>query len=731
MKKLFCCVLCLILVGSGCIAYSPLYTYADDTDYFEDIDEDLLNCEQVDEIYTGVDSIDDPQFTNDDDSEDAGISLLSITSPDDSTDTTLTLKGLDKTACANQGDTDNFKSIINRKYLVSYLYKLYGKTLNPVLEGGCSDGEYLYYSFLIKDGYGEAGTEFAVGVICCYFDENEKIAIKCMRFSDEFSNSDSSDKLINLNHANDIAYNSLKDQLVFECGKVNSSKLYQKVCVANAAYFRGETNTLSLSTKNVSCQFSCITYNESLNKYMVNVSGQFHYFCKTDNKFNITALAKKYSNFSDDKTTASSAVYQQGICCDNNYIYAIYSIDKTDNDIQNVLIIYDYSGNIVKEVNLKIERITLSTGSKISYEIENITMLGDKVLLGFNCIYNYNDGRSCSRHYCYDLSDEFFNVQYCKDSDIEKNLNSADKITSNVLYNQSTKLLKNTFKKTGYVFSGWNLYTVETNKWYYEDSETGTRAWYVEGKQPDGYKKCVYTNKQSVSKTAAKGRHVLMCAVWKASSKYYVSFNANGGSGSMSSVTVSYGTATKLPANSFTKSSRTFQGWNAYRVEDETWLYVSADGNTSKWYREGEQPTGYKKKLYSNKASISETDKAGAHVVFYALWNEFIIYYDANGKRVKPTAIKAPVTAIFNSNNTITKYKSTDIEENNTFSGYYLYRMEVDKWRYVNKTDSTDAKWYKKSSVDTDKYKLYVYTGTNLQKTGLIGEHVVIKAKWS
>lgn len=43
---------------------------------------------------------------------------------------------------------------------------------------------------------------------------------------------------------------------------------------------------------------------------------------------------------------------------------------------------------------------------------------------------------------------------------------------------------------------------------------------------------------------------------------YTVAFNANGGSGTMSSVTMTYGVAQNLPANTFTRSGYTFLGWS-------------------------------------------------------------------------------------------------------------------------------------------------------------------------
>ena len=42
---------------------------------------------------------------------------------------------------------------------------------------------------------------------------------------------------------------------------------------------------------------------------------------------------------------------------------------------------------------------------------------------------------------------------------------------------------------------------------------------------------------------------------------------------------------------------------------------------------------------------------------FFAQWNEFIIYYDANGAHVYPGYVKTPTFAVYGSSNTVQKYK--------------------------------------------------------------------------
>lgn len=101
--------------------------------------------------------------------------------------------------------------------------------------------------------------------------------------------------------------------------------------------------------------------------------------------------------------------------------------------------------------------------------------------------------------------------------------------------------------------------------------------------------------------------NVTLYAQWTAN-KYYVKYNANGGSGSMSNSTHTYNTASNLFANTFKRTGYTFNGWN-----------TKADGTGDS---------------YSDKASIKTlTSVSGGTVTLYAKWkaNTYNIRYNANG----------------------------------------------------------------------------------------------------
>ena len=126
--------------------------------------------------------------------------------------------------------------------------------------------------------------------------------------------------------------------------------------------------------------------------------------------------------------------------------------------------------------------------------------------------------------------------------------------------------------------------------------------------------------------------------------KATVSYNANGGSGSMTSSSVQYNSAITLSANKFTKTGYTFSGWNVYRNSDKKW-YVSGNG----WKTASEiSKNGYTKKVYSNQTKVTldkswiSLGKTNDTFTFYAVWtpNKLNVYYNANGGKISSDTYK-------------------------------------------------------------------------------------------
>lgn len=208
-----------------------------------------------------------------------------------------------------------------------------------------------------------------------------------------------------------------------------------------------------------------------------------------------------------------------------------------------------------------------------------------------------------------------------------------------------------TAKKTGYVFKGW--------EWDYD--------------------KGLILGSVSSMLSAVYGP-VYLKAVWETEPvNYTLSYNSNGGSGSMSSQTVTEGQSTKLKTNTFTKTGYYFTGWNtradgsgtsynddAYATfYSNTTLYAqwqkyadpvitfnkndgsgttvtqtvpygsSATLNANSFTRTGYTFSGWNTKAdgsgtaYGDGASISPS----SNVTLYAQWqlNTYSFFFDANG----------------------------------------------------------------------------------------------------
>ena len=118
-------------------------------------------------------------------------------------------------------------------------------------------------------------------------------------------------------------------------------------------------------------------------------------------------------------------------------------------------------------------------------------------------------------------------------------------------YDKEQTLSANGLTRTGYTLAGWN-----------------TKA--------DG-KGTSYTNGQSVKNlTATAGDTVTLYAQWEGSTTS-ITFDPNGGTGSMSPVTGKVGEQCKLTSNGFTREGYTFAGWNT-KADGKGTAY--ADGAT-------------------------------------------------------------------------------------------------------------------------------------------------------
>ena len=66
----------------------------------------------------------------------------------------------------------------------------------------------------------------------------------------------------------------------------------------------------------------------------------------------------------------------------------------------------------------------------------------------------------------------------------------------------------------------------------------------------------------------------------------------------MADTKVVYGTSTAIRQNAFSRDGYTFGGWNAYRMSDNSWLYVNNSTGANKWIPVGSSTAGYTLKVY-------------------------------------------------------------------------------------------------------------------------------------
>lgn len=163
-----------------------------------------------------------------------------------------------------------------------------------------------------------------------------------------------------------------------------------------------------------------------------------------------------------------------------------------------------------------------------------------------------------------------------------------------VIYNNTTALRSNQFINHGATFLGWNSKRLSDNKCYYTNGSS--KGWYLEGQQPSGYYKYLYPNGATLSKTSSRdGDTIMMYAQWDV--RYIVSFNSNGGTGTMQSMSVQYGVPYTLTSNAFSRTGYHFDHWYAKKANGDTYCVgPSVHG----WYLISDIPADYVRREFAD-----------------------------------------------------------------------------------------------------------------------------------
>lgn len=206
-------------------------------------------------------------------------------------------------------------------------FKLYSDEKFSILQGGGTDGKYLYFAHVtwVKDGV-------QTGIICKYDPATGELIKK----SEEMP----------IDHANDITYNEKTGMLIVTHNAPNRQMI---------SYVNPETLEY-LGSRDIGNLIYCMSYNEKRDQYIVGKSGGMD-FALLDADFN------KLRDF----TAVNTRYVTQGMTTDDEFIYFVLHrlpcITK-----------YDWDGNLVEYIPL----------DRKSDEPENMSFIDGKLYLGYN-----------------------------------------------------------------------------------------------------------------------------------------------------------------------------------------------------------------------------------------------------------------------------------------------------------------------------------------------------------
>ena len=206
-----------------------------------------------------------------------------------------------------------------------------------IMQGGGTDGKHMYFC-MIKS-VGNTDTEIQDGYVYKYDMMTGELVGK-------------SEKM-NLGHGNDIAYNPYEN------------RLYISNCMPNASVLEVlDADTLEHVGKvRLKMNVYAVDYEPTRRVYVLGVSGQ--QISILDESFNVS---RDYIPEGISLPGKPASNTTQGCCADENYIYYVQYKE-------NVIRVFDWSGEFVKEIELSIPE---------SIEPENISVIGDRIFIACN-----------------------------------------------------------------------------------------------------------------------------------------------------------------------------------------------------------------------------------------------------------------------------------------------------------------------------------------------------------
>ncbi len=479
---------------------------------------------------------------------------------------------------------ETFLQKVEMLQMMTHIEKDAGLSGYGVVQGACTDGKYAYFAAM------------SGGATILKYDINTWELVRSERIS-------------NVGHGNDMAYNSDEHVLVI----ANNAPYYNIVTLVNPDNLKVIKDvelkqTVKEKTKNKETgkeeekevekelDIYSIAYNAARKQYVVGISGGYD-FALLDKDFK---PVKKFEGFNTGFT-------RQGCDCDENYIYFVQSGGN------NILVIYDYDGK-------RVSTIPMSNTD----EVENIFHVGNTF---YTSMYYY--GNTLHRIGFSDKTRIAYTVTY------DANGGEGEMAPTRVLYGNPTKLRENAFTRDGYFFAGWIVRRDTDGKVVGLSNGADSFGWLSEG---DVFNYHLYEDGKTVSETVKNGG-VKLSAFWIAD-RYTVEFDSDGGEGYMDPFSTGYSEPVTLPASTFTKEGYIFDGYTASRTVDGRIYGFRKNSGTPEWLNEEDADRPY---IYQPGDEVSELTYDGA-VIFTSRFKFAYTFSDGGSTLVEYVGVDEKVS---------------------------------------------------------------------------------------
>lgn len=213
------------------------------------------------------------------------------------------------------------------------LYEIPATGDNKIMQGGCSDGEHMYFC-LVNSGSPQYAYVYKYSI------ETGKLVKKS--------------ELLDTDHSNDMTYNPNTGELIVLHNSPRNSIL---------SVLDPETLEKKREIQVVFNMFS-IDYQPDRNVYVVGISGGQNFSILNEN----FQISREYIPSGSRFEVNSTGYVTQGVVCDKEYIYFVQYKE-------NVIVVYDWTGAFVNKIPLSIPA---------NIEPENISIVDDSFYIGCN-----------------------------------------------------------------------------------------------------------------------------------------------------------------------------------------------------------------------------------------------------------------------------------------------------------------------------------------------------------